>query len=76
MTEFRGQNDDFVDSLESHLINPESPAIWENKYDLFFSERCEALSQEIRARLIARDVDQQVQVVQTDDLDPVDLTED
>lgn len=73
--EFREVNSDFEETMASHLIDPESSSIWENQYDRFFRERCTALSREIRARIVERRVDQQVQAVQTDDLDPVALLE-
>lgn len=58
MKEFKESNDLLTETMKTHLINDlDEFGIWENDYDKFFEKRAEAISEEIKKRIIWQQVD-------------------
>lgn len=70
MSEFKAANSNLDATMESHLIDDlDAFGVWSNDYDAFIRKRAEAVSAELAKRVIARDVDTQLQVVRADDFE-------
>jgi hypothetical protein len=75
MQEFRESNPDLHETMKTHLIDIEKFGVWNNDYDEFLWKRCEAISKELRKRVIPQSVDEKGQEVHTDDFEDVELEE-
>ena len=72
MEKFAESNPNLTETMESHLIDLDGFGVWENDYDRFFRERCEAFAKELEQRVIPQPVDARGQAVQTDDFEDVE----
>lgn len=75
MREFEEINPDLNSTMATHLINVEKFGVWENDYDKFSWERCKAISEELKKRVVLQEVDKRGQEVHTDDFEDVELEE-
>jgi hypothetical protein len=58
MKEFSKVNPLLQETMKTHLINDlDEFGIWENDYDTFFEKRAEAISEEIKKRIIRQQAD-------------------
>jgi hypothetical protein len=70
MKEFQAANRTLPSTMKTHLINDiEDFGIWNDDYDIFLRKRADAVSTELKKRLIERRVDTQGQALRTDDLE-------
>lgn len=70
MKEFKRSNRTLDATMETHLIyDLEKFGIWDNDYDAFIKSRAKAVSDELRRRIIPRDVDAHGQTVRIDDFE-------
>ena len=70
MTEFKGANATLQDAMKSHLINDlDAFGIWIDDYEAFVKQRAEAVSEELKKRIIIRDVDANGQAFSTNDFE-------
>ena len=70
MTEFKGANATLQDAMKSHLINDlDAFGIWIDDYEAFVKQRAEAVSEELKKRIIIRDVDAHGQALSTNDFE-------
>jgi hypothetical protein len=75
MAEFSKQNDEIQATMRTHLINLDKDGVSEDDYRKFFEHRCEAMSKELRRRIIPREIDQLGQAINQDDLEESELEE-
>jgi len=61
--------------MKTHLINLNSDGIWDDNYTEFFHNRCETISEELKKRIIPRDIDLIGQPVRSHDLEELGLEE-
>lgn len=57
MRHFSKKNKDLKSCIRTHLINLGTYGVFEDDYDKFFDKRCQALSREIKKRIIERNID-------------------
>ena len=70
MTEFTAENGSLADAAASHLISDlDYFGVWDDDYDTFLRKRAEAVSAELRVRVIERDVDTKGQTLRSDDFE-------
>jgi hypothetical protein len=70
MKKFADANPSLVSAMATHLIKDlEGFGIWSNNFDTFRERRAEAISQELRKRIIPRKIDELGQVVRADHLE-------
>lgn len=70
MKEFKATNRAFAETMKSHLIDDlDRFGVWEDDYEKFLRCRAEAVSAELKKRIIERRVDGERQQVRTDDLE-------
>ena len=70
MKEFQAANKGLPSTMKTHLINNiASFGIWDDDYDIFLQKRAEAVSAELKKRLIERRVDTQGQALRDDDVE-------
>lgn len=70
MAEFKGANGSLKDAMKSHLITDlDAFGIWNDDYDSFVKQRAEAVSAELKKRIIIRDVDAHGQALSTNDFE-------
>jgi hypothetical protein len=74
MKKFGKENKDLPETMKSHLIDLDGFGIWDDDYDLFFRERCKAISKRLRAWIPSRPIDALGGIVD-DDLDPDDVAD-
>jgi len=67
MSGFKKDNSNLEQTMRTHLIDLDQFGIWEDDYEKFFEGRCEAISLELKKRVIHRDADDGGQEVHTDD---------
>jgi hypothetical protein len=68
MAEFASGNQTLSATMETHLIDDlQKFGVWNDDYDLFLEKRAEAIGNELKQRLIAREIDQKGQVLKEDD---------
>lgn len=70
MKEFKAANPSLSAAMKSHLIDDlEDFGVFENNYDTFIMRRAERVSQELKKRLIVREIDSHGQAARADDLE-------
>ncbi|MDF2116210.1 DUF262 domain-containing protein [Roseiarcaceae bacterium H3SJ34-1] len=70
MKEFGNSNLDLDSAMRSHLIGDlDDFGIWGDDYPTFIRKRAEAVSDELRKRIIARQIDTRGQVARSDDFE-------
>ncbi len=70
MTEFKQGNAALAATMKTHLIDDlDGFGVWRDDYNEFVRKRAEAVSAELRTRLIPREVDKQNQAARTDDFE-------
>ena len=58
MSSFKEQNVDLDRTMKTHLINNlDEFGVWNNDYDKFIDKRAQAIHDEIKKRIIIRDID-------------------
>lgn len=58
MSSFKEQNVDLDRTMKTHLINDlDEFGVWNNDYDKFIDKRAQAIHNEIKKRIIIRDID-------------------
>lgn len=58
MDSFKKQNADLDITMKTHLINDlDEFGVWNNDYDKFIEKRSKAIHDEIKKRIILRDID-------------------
>ncbi len=69
LEEFMNENEDLEKTLRTHLIEIEDDAVMNNDYSTFFDNRCHRLSEELRKKILPREIDLSGQHVHTDDFE-------
>ena len=70
MREFQGSNRIFDATMKTHLIDDvDKFGVWTDNYDVFLRDRAEAVSAELKKRIIERRVDGRGQALRADDLE-------
>lgn len=70
MKTFSKENDEIDSTMKTHLIDDmDDFGIWSDDYNAFVKMRSEAISRELKKRVVARAIDKQGQVATVDDLD-------
>lgn len=70
MAEFKAENGSLAGAAASHLISDlDTFGVWNDDYDSFLRKRAEAVSAELRSRVIEREVDTKGQVPRDDDFE-------
>ncbi|MCX7322634.1 MAG: hypothetical protein NT113_25245 [Hyphomicrobiales bacterium] len=70
MAEFKSTNGSLQDAMKSHLIGDlDAFGIWNDDYDSFVRERAEAVSAELKKRVIIREGDAHGQAISTNDFE-------
>jgi hypothetical protein len=74
MTKFKKVNSDHLqETMKTHLIaDLDQYGIWDDDYDLFFTERAKRVSMELEKRIIKQEVDKQQLLELPDDYDELD----
>lgn len=75
MKEFARKNEELEKSMETHLINLDDFGIWDDNYSQFFRKRAEAISAQLKKKIIPREIDLLGQPLKTDDLEESELEE-
>ena len=57
MKKYLKQNKNLSRCMRTHLINVDSFGLFEDDYDKFFKKRCNALSRELKKRIIEQEID-------------------
>ncbi len=57
MKKFQKENENLTVCMKSHLINLGKAGIFEDDYDVFYKKRCQALSRELKKRIIEQEID-------------------
>lgn len=57
MKKFQKENGNLAVCMKSHLISLDKAGIFEDDYDIFYRKRCQALSRELKKRIIEQDID-------------------
>jgi hypothetical protein len=70
MKEFRKENRQLQQTMDTHLIDIDSFGIWEDDYDLFFRERCKIIARKLRSWVPKRPIDEVGSHQPDDDFDP------
>jgi hypothetical protein len=69
MEEFAKSNTGLRQTMQSHLINDlETFGVWSDDYETFLRKRAEAVSEDLKTRLIKRPVDAVGQSARSDDV--------
>ena len=70
MAKFRRENPSLAEAMKSHLIlDLDDFGVWGDDYDTFWDKRAEAVSDELKKRIIAQDIDKRGQAELADDYD-------
>jgi hypothetical protein len=70
MKTFSKENDEIVNTMKTHLIDDmDDFGIWSDDYNVFVKMRSEAISRELKKRVLARAIDKQGQVATVDDFE-------
>ncbi len=70
MKAFAKENDEIDGSMKTHLIEDlDAFGIWSDDYDAFLTMRSNAISRELKKRIMPRDIDKQGQVSTANDLE-------
>ncbi|MEI6947321.1 DUF262 domain-containing protein [Paraflavisolibacter sp. H34] len=76
MSEFSKKNPNLEETMKTHLIyDLEGYGIWENDYQRFFNARANAVSEELKKRVIISDVDKAKEAVLDDSFETVEEEE-
>jgi hypothetical protein len=70
MKTFAGENDEIDETMKTHFIDDLAEfGIWSDDFDRFLTMRSEAISKELKKRIIAQEIDKQGQVSTANDLE-------
>jgi hypothetical protein len=70
MKEFQGRNKLLGDTMKTHLIGDlDKFGVWRDDYDVFLRKRAEAVSADLKERIIERKVDERGEALSADDLE-------
>ena len=71
MADFKTKNKKLAQTMNTHLIDIETFGVWNDDFDTFFQKRCEAISEDIATRIIARPGEEHQQRVELSDVEEV-----
>jgi hypothetical protein len=69
MKDFKAKNKKLTQTMQTHLIDPDTFGVWNDDFDTFFRKRCEKISEELGARIIPRPGESHQQRVELNDLE-------
>lgn len=75
MAKFQKKNPDLVKTMKTHLIKLDKSGIWEDDYDRFLDMRCKLISDELKKRIIVREIDQGGQTHVSELFEEAEVTE-
>ncbi|MEG8979330.1 DUF262 domain-containing protein [Priestia megaterium] len=55
MKDFKELNKNLNETMETHLIDPDTFGVWDDDFDLFFEKRAEVISKELQEKLIMKE---------------------
>jgi hypothetical protein len=67
MKAFRKENDNLAACMKTHLINIDRDGVFDDDYDEFFHRRCQALSRQLKKRIIEQEIDSKEPAVPAQD---------
>ena len=76
MKEFKKTNSKLSGTMRTHLISlGKSGGVWDDDYHKFFKYRCKKISEELKEKIIPREVDTKGQVPNSDDIESSEIPE-
>jgi hypothetical protein len=70
MRQFQEQNSDLLAVMQTHLIaDMDTFGVWNDNYGTFLQMRAQRVSDELKSRIVAREIDHHGQALRDDDVE-------